>query len=167
MTTYRIDTGDGEEISCGMTEDQAFEHAQYLADEQRRSLYVSEDVVGSESVAVSPSAAVLGTMHILGREGGDACGQSECSPGCQEPSHQVRTVSLRITHADDREPIVDGVACLRRDLINGGWTPMGDSIDCWLSQEVIDYGNATGTMRQIAEEAQDWRVHTVALELRE
>lgn len=103
---------------------------------------------------------IAANLLILGRT--DACGQSECSPSCQDPSHQVRTVSLRITHADDREPI-EGGACLRRDLTNGGWTPMGDSIDCWLSQEVIDYGNATGTLRKIIEEARDWRVHTVKL----
>lgn len=157
-TTYRIDTAHGDEVACGMTQPQAMKRARELANAQQLTFYVAEDVDGSQSVAVAPAA---GTLHILGHD--DSCGHSDCSPGCQARTHQVRVVSLRITHGDDREPI-EGTAHLRRDLINGGWTPMGDSIDCWLSQEIVDHGNATGTLQQIIQECRDSRIHAVRLE---
>ena len=107
------------------------------------------------------TTATTTTLRILGREP-DYCGQSDCgNPGCTVPAHQCREVLLSIAHGDES---ATGSAMLCLDEINGGWVPMGDSIDCWLSQEIVDHGNATGTLQQIIQESQDWRVHTVRLE---
>lgn len=98
------------------------------------------------------------TLSILGREP-DYCFQSDCgSTGCSVPSHQCREVLLRISSGDDS---ATGSAVLCRDEVNGGWVPMGDSIECWLSRSVIDLGEATGTLAKVVAEAQDWAVRTV------
>jgi hypothetical protein len=69
-------------------------------------------------------------------------------------------VLIRISSGDDS---ATGSAMLCRDEVNGGWVPMGDSIECWLSRSVIDLGETTGTLAKVVAEVQDWRVRTVTL----
>ncbi len=106
------------------------------------------------------TTATTTTHRILGREP-DYCCQSDCgSPGCNVQAHQCREVLLSIAHGDES---ATGSAMLCRDKINGGWVPMGDSIDCWLSWSIIDMAKATETLAEVAAEAQDWRVRAIAL----
>lgn len=59
MTTYRIDTAHGDEIACGMTEEQALRRARQAADDTARTVYVGQDDGGGESVEVAPSTVAL------------------------------------------------------------------------------------------------------------
>lgn len=56
QTTYRIDSAHGDEIACGMTQEQAMRRAQEIADRTGQTVYVAEDMSGAPAVEVAPSA---------------------------------------------------------------------------------------------------------------
>lgn len=106
----------------------------------------------------------MAILRILGRDGADRCVRPDCStPNCAETSHAGREVCLRIVtrHAD----VIDGSALLCQDAANGGWRPMGTSIDCWLSPQIIEVIDRRPEWREtIISEATDWRIRSVDLE---
>jgi len=102
------------------------------------------------------------TLHILGRDGADTCCLSECgTPGCSDPRHMMRTIKLRLEHGDES---AEGTALLVRDDVNGGWEPMGDSLDSWLSSKIIDLAVRIGVLDLVVKVARDWTVRRMGQE---
>lgn len=101
------------------------------------------------------------TLHVLGRDGADTCCQSDCgAPRCSDPRHMMRTIRLRLEHGDES---AEGTALLVRDDINGGWEPIGDSVDSWLSSTIIDMAVRLDVLDEVVREARWQSVRSVAL----
>lgn len=61
----------------------------------------------------------------------------------------AREVMLTVIAKDGPDGIATGSAIVVPDEINGGWQVLGDSLDMWLSQSIVDL---VGDRREVVEE---------------
>lgn len=136
MTTYMIDSGDGNWLANGgQDKERALAHAQELANERNETVTVYESPMptddGGEGCGYSEDVEPSITLEI--GEGSP----SECYPAEEREINGATDYDVTLTHGST---VIEGSITLYTDKINGGMcSGNGTPLDVWVSSSLCEW----------------------------